>query len=89
MSDVMLCGILRMPFNDDGDMHLMQLKQACREAATQLESRADALAALQTAALKVVNETDRIHDNEPWPTKYRAPYGAIVELRALLTKQTR
>ncbi len=51
------------------------------------ERCAAALAELQTAALKVVEETDRIHDNEPWPTKYRAPYGAIVELRALLTKQ--
>lgn len=87
MSDVMLCGILRMPFDDGGDIHLMQLKQACHEAATELERRADAFTALQTAALKVVEETDRIHDNEPWPAKYRAPYGAITELRALLAKQ--
>lgn len=42
---------------------------------------------LQAAAQKVVDETDRIHDREPWPTKYRAPYGAIVELRQLLAKQ--
>jgi hypothetical protein len=42
---------------------------------------------LQAAAQKVVDETDRIHDSDPWPVKYRAPYGAIVELRQLLAKQ--
>lgn len=46
-----------------------------------------AFAELQSAAQKVVDETDRIHDSEPWPVKYRAPYGAIVELRQLLAKQ--
>lgn len=46
-----------------------------------------AFAELQAAAQKVVDETDRIHDSEPWPVKYRAPYGAIVELRQLLAKQ--
>lgn len=45
-----------------------------------------ALAELQSAAWKVVEETDRIHDGSPWPAKYRAPYGAITELRALLAK---
>ena len=48
-----------------------------------------AFAELQAAAQKVVDETDRIHDSEPWPTKYRAPHGAIVELRQLLAKQYR
>jgi hypothetical protein len=43
-----------------------------------------AFSKLQAAAQHVVNETDRIHDNEPWPIKYRAPYGAIVELRKVL-----
>jgi hypothetical protein len=46
-----------------------------------------AFAELQAAAQKVVDETDRIHNSEPWPVKYRAPYGAIVELRQLLAKQ--
>lgn len=46
-----------------------------------------AFAELQAAAQKVVDETDRIHASEPWPVKYRAPYGAIVELRQLLAKQ--
>lgn len=45
------------------------------------------LTELQAVALKVVEETDRIYDNNPWPSKYRAPYGAIVKLRALLAKQ--
>jgi len=43
---------------------------------------------LQRAAWDVVNETDRIHDGSPWPQKYRAPYGAITELRRLLAKQS-
>ena len=42
---------------------------------------------LQAAAQKVVDETDRIFGSEPPPVKYRAPYGAIVELRQLLAKQ--
>lgn len=42
---------------------------------------------LQAAAQKVVDETDLIHNSGPWPIKYRAPYGAIVELRQLLAKQ--
>lgn len=42
---------------------------------------------LQAAAQRVVDETDRIHDNDPWPIKYRAPYAAITELRSLLGKQ--
>lgn len=49
----------------------------------------ETLEGLQNVARKANAAIARIHDNEPWPTKYRAPYGAIVELRALLTKQTR
>lgn|SRR3990167_2982296 len=48
-----------------------------------------AFAELQSAAQKVVDETDRIHNSDPWPIKYRAPYGAIVALRQLLAKQYR
>jgi len=47
----------------------------------------EAFSELQAAAQKVVDETDRIHDSSPFPAKYRAPYGAIVELRKLLAKQ--
>lgn len=46
-----------------------------------------AFSELQEAAQHVVNETDRIHDGEPWPTRYRAPYGAITKLRILLNQQ--
>jgi septal ring factor EnvC (AmiA/AmiB activator) len=38
MSDVMLLGILRMPFDDHGDLHLIQLRGACNEAADRIES---------------------------------------------------
>jgi len=39
---------------------------------------------LEKASRKVIEEADRIHDNEPWPLKYRAPYEAITEMRELL-----
>lgn len=39
---------------------------------------------LEKAASAVIEETDLIHDNEPWPLKYRAPYEAITVLRAAL-----
>jgi hypothetical protein len=45
-----------------------------------------AFAELQAAAQKVVDETDRTYDSDPWPIKYRAPYGAITALRRLLLK---
>jgi len=44
------------------------------------------LAELSAAASKVVEETDRIHDTSPAPQKYRAAFGAITELRAVLAK---
>lgn len=42
---------------------------------------------LEKAAQKVIDETDRLLNDEPWPVKYRAPYGAILELRQLLAKR--
>lgn len=42
---------------------------------------------LQSAAQKVCDETNRIHDTKPWPLKYHAPYGAIAELMKVLAKQ--
>ncbi len=42
---------------------------------------------LQSAAQRVVDETDRTVDNDPWPIKYRAPFGAITELRTVLASQ--
>ena len=41
---------------------------------------------LQGAAQKVLDETDRILDDD-FPLKYRAPYGALAELRNVLLKQ--
>src|SRR5690606_1198983 len=42
------------------------------------------LRAVERAAQAVVEETDKIHDNDPAPVKFRAPYGAITELRRVL-----
>ncbi len=59
--------------------------------ATKAERRYERLLAsfsdLQSCAQHVVDETDRIHDGDPWPTKYRAPYAAITTLRSLLLGQ--
>lgn len=55
VSDVMLCGILRMPFDHGNDLHLMQLQQACREAASELERRADEISA-QSAEIARLRE---------------------------------
>jgi hypothetical protein len=41
---------------------------------------------LEKAARAVVKATDEIHDNEPRPIKYRAPYGAITTLRETLAE---
>jgi len=41
---------------------------------------------LEKAARAVVAEADRIHDNQPWPLKYQAPYAAITALREILTE---
>jgi hypothetical protein len=43
MGDIMLLGILRMPFDDHGDLHIIQLKGACIEAANRIESDAKTL----------------------------------------------
>ena len=39
----MLLGVLRLPFDDRGDLHLMQLKQRCQEAADRIEGHEQAL----------------------------------------------
>lgn len=41
---------------------------------------------LEKAAQFVVSEADRIHENERWPIKYRAPYEAITKLRKVLAE---
>lgn len=39
---------------------------------------------LAKAAQAVIDETKAIHDNEPWPIRYRAPYDAITKLTEAL-----
>jgi hypothetical protein len=51
MGDLMLLGVLRMPFDDRGDMHLAQLHSRCRQAADELEKRGAEIDRLR-AALK-------------------------------------
>lgn len=41
---------------------------------------------LEKAARAVITETDRVHDNDAWPVKYRAPYAAITALRQTLAE---
>ena len=54
MSDLMLLGVLRMPFNTNGDLHLMQLAGRCHDAADRIESDTRRIAELETR----VNELD-------------------------------
>jgi len=45
------------------------------------------LKALQAAAQKVVDETNKNLDTKDVPLKYGAPYGALADLANLLAKQ--
>lgn len=45
--------------------------------------------ALAKAAQAVIDETKAIHDNDPWPIRYRAPYEAITKLGEALAKTDR
>ncbi|MFZ5783955.1 MAG: hypothetical protein ACOY4R_27470 [Pseudomonadota bacterium] len=65
-----------------GDMLQAQHKQELR-----YQRLLASFGELQAAAQRVVDETDHIHDSDPWPIKYRAPYEAITGLRVLLGKQ--
>jgi hypothetical protein len=58
-----------------------------RKAAKDYERLLSTFSELQAAAQKVVDETDSIHDSSTEWRRYRAPYGAITELRQLLAKQ--
>lgn len=44
------------------------------------------LTELMDAAQKVIDVMDKRLDTEPWPVKYRAPFGELTELRNLLTR---
>ena len=52
MSNLMLLGVLRMPFDDRGDLHLVQLKQRCLQAADQIESDESEIEALRSLIMK-------------------------------------
>lgn len=47
MSDVMLLGILRMPFDTQCDIHLIQLRQTCLAAADRIEEDEKKIACLE------------------------------------------
>lgn len=49
-----------------------------------LHNSAPALFAVVGAAAEVVTEQKRIHDESPWPQKYRAAFGAIAKLSTAL-----
>ncbi len=51
----MLCGVLCMPFDTRGDLHLIQLRDRCLQAAEELTKRADEIERL-TAALAAIKE---------------------------------
>ena len=45
------------------------------------------LAELQAAAVEMLEEAYRIHETEPPPLKYRAPYRGLVKLIKVLQRQ--
>lgn len=45
------------------------------------------LRVIERAAQAVLDEADKIHDSDPYPIKYRAPYGALAKLREVLSAQ--
>jgi excisionase family DNA binding protein len=49
-----------------------------------IKSLESQLAFLAGAAMAVVHDSYRIHDTEPWPLKYRAPFGPIANLAQIL-----
>src|SRR5262245_38059714 len=82
MSDVMLCGVLRMPFDDQGDTHLVQLRDCCRQAANELEKRA---AMLAEAAAFLEGLAGRIKNWPPGASRYQFEPTAA-ECRAMVRK---
>ena len=47
MGDIMLLGVLKMPFDTKGDLHLIQLQSRCLQAADRIESDAVRLKELE------------------------------------------
>jgi hypothetical protein len=65
MSDMMLLGILRMPFDDCGSVHLIQLKHACEEAASVIENLRAELAKKDEEIAELQKAYDRV-----WKDRY-------------------
>jgi len=47
MGDIMLLGVLKMPFDTMGDLHLIQLQSRCLQAAERIEADAARLKELE------------------------------------------
>ncbi|MDV6318765.1 hypothetical protein [Chromohalobacter sp. HP20-39] len=62
MSDTMLLGVLRMPVDDHGDIHLMQLIERAREAADRIEVDAKVIAEERKRADALAAHVDKLHD---------------------------
>lgn len=73
MSDLMLLGILRMPVSDNpkelSATEWVQIKSAMREAATRIETDADALKAQAKEIAELKKELNAWHESANWPEK--------------------
>lgn len=57
-------------------------------AANTYPAVAEALIELRAVAQRVIDEAHQIHDSNPAPQKYRAPYASLVDLIAILKEPT-
>jgi len=69
MGDIMLLGVLRMPFDDHGDIHLIQLRQRCLTAATRIEDDAEKIAALEAERDRLRELVKKLVDVKSEPDK--------------------
>lgn len=58
MGDIMLLGVLRMPFDDHGDIHLIQLRQRCLTAAKRIEDDAKKVATLEAERDRLIADKE-------------------------------
>lgn len=56
MGDIMLLGVLRMPFDTKGDLHLSQLQQRCVQAADRIEADTVRLSKAKEEIRKLKND---------------------------------
>jgi len=79
----MMAGIAKVPPHTFGPArHVTEAEKAMLD---KIDLRA---IKIEAAARKVVEEMDRIHDTSDAPLKFRAPFGAIAELRKVLETPT-